>query len=155
MNIVSIKLSAIHENFLRKELKAPKGPIKLKRNHVIGRFIYATIETTHEKPEIEEGASVFLLPDSHQYEEEWFYFIVTTERKKWITDFIQAFFDIQVELFFVKGYRQGYRQKDIIYAFIQYYNLDNTLPMYEMIAKRDYRKRKNIKKIIAENIIKS
>jgi len=151
---LKLNLSEYHERFLRKELNSMIGPIVVNRDNSIGKFIDSTILWAKEKPNDDDKKCLLLLPCSHEMHREYYWAYVTLEREKMITDFIQSNFLLNIELFFAKGYRQGYSQKQIIEAFIYHYNLYEIDGSYDMIKKRDFRKRKNIKKIIAENILK-
>jgi len=152
--IVKINLNIFQEKFIRKEFDCLTGPVKVTRTSDIGKFIYSTVQWTKERPLDDDKVLSIILPDSNSMHPEFFWAYLTKEREKWISDFIQSSFNLNLDLFFAKGYRQNYRQKDIANAFIYHYGLPDNMETWEMILKRDFRKRKNIRKIIAENILK-
>jgi hypothetical protein len=149
MGTINIQINKLLEAYLRKEFAAQSGIIVLNRNHPIGKFINCNTRWSKERPEPKPDSITLQVPGSPYMDQDNFYGYITLESKRIITDYIYAMFDLAIERFFVIGYRLNFRQKDIINGFMDYYGLEPTSANYEMIKKRDYRKKINVKKIIA------
>jgi len=147
-----LQLNTYQEATLRKSFEQPAGPIRINRENSIGKFICSQVRFVKQIPIIEPDAIEILLPKFEFSNPAYNYATIYKEGQKNIADYLQATFDINIELFFVKGYRLGYLQKDIVESFMAYYNIPITIQNFEMIKKRDFRKRKNVKKIIANFI---
>jgi len=155
MGIVELKLNNILECYMRKEFDSEKGDIILRRNNPIGKFIAAHTRWSKIKPKEKIESVKLSIPDSPYFEQEYYYGYVTSQDERNIRDYIQAKFDLTVEMFFIKGYWLKFHQKDIIESLIEHFNLKNTSATYEMFKKRDFRKRMSVKKIISEIILNS
>lgn len=150
---VYLKFDNLAELYLRKEFNCKSGHIVLTRSHPVGRFISSLVKWTKDKPTYTEAESLALLiPDSPYMHQEFYWPYFNKEDQRAIADFVQAKLDLVIETFFVKGYRYNFTQKDIILALISHYNFPSTLATFEMLKKRDFRKRQNITKIIASLI---
>jgi hypothetical protein len=134
------------------------GAVRLTRKNEIGKFISSLIQWSKHSikhPAYHPENSISLIVQEHRlmYQESFYPYISLHNRKN-IADFLQVNFDINIELFFIKGYRHGFKQKDIINAFLHYYNLPWSITNFEMIKQRDFRKRKNVKRILADFLVK-
>lgn len=150
MDKIKLDLNIYQQAILRKEFKSVDGALKLNRDSKVGKYIYSHIKWVKEKPEeTHEGIDV-LLPDDYLVMQEYYYPSLSVFSRRNICDFLDATFSLKAELFFVRGYRHKYQQKDIVDAFIYHYGLPGTITTFEMIKQRDFRMRKGITKTIAE-----
>jgi len=122
MSTLFKNIDTLHEAYLRKEFKCTKGPVKLTWFHPVRKFISSQTWWTKDKPQCNGGIELIIPPSADRHQE-LFYAYLQTEDERNIIDFIQAKFDLCLESFFIKGYRYNFQQKDIILAFITYYNL--------------------------------
>jgi len=152
MTKVILSLNTELQAYIRKEFNQGKGAVKITRNHSIGKYINSMLRFTKQRPVRSYHKSIIelIIPDTPYLDQEYYYAYFTKEDERKINDFIQANFNLNVEIFFIQGYRVGFKQKDIIESLIYYYNLPNDSSTYEKIKKRDFRRRISAKKIITE-----
>lgn len=156
MGTVYIELNELLQKYLRKEFDSQSsGTIVVNRNNLIGKFISCNTRWSKEKPFHREKSIPIEIPDTPYLHMELYYGYMTREDERRVNDFIQAKFDMAIEQFFTKAYTHKFLQKDIIAAIIDYYDLPNNLSTFDMLKKRDFRRRKKVSKIIAEIVTKT
>lgn len=152
--MIKIQLNELLACFIKKEFNADTDVIKLTKDNSIGRFIISHVKYSQTKKENTIGNISFEVPyDNLKYNQRSYAFFSPLDYKN-VIDYIQAMFDIKIERFFTNGEKLGYQRQKIIYALINYYNFPLTSATFEMLKKRDFRNRKCILKVIAENIEK-
>jgi hypothetical protein len=157
MRTAKIQISNILEKYIRKIFNSESsGRVRITRQHPVGRFIIANVSWSKEKPSAKhDGNMEFNLPDDPRinYDKMYGYFKKIDERS--VINFIQSYFDLDVQMFYMKGYLAGFTQTDITFLCIKFYNLPLTDNVVSLLKKRDYRKRKktiDIKMDILQNM---
>lgn len=153
MDKIRLNLSIYQEAILKKEFENIDGELKLNRLCDIGRFIYSQIKWTKDKPEDYEKGINVILPSDGTFNQYIHYPYLTKYERQVISDYLDATFALKANAFLVKGARHGYLQKNVIDAFIYHYGLPGTITTFEMIKQRDFRTRRNVKKIISEFLV--
>jgi hypothetical protein len=133
------------------------GNIILNRKHDIGKVIDSlTIPSrTPVKPQKDPDLVRFELPLSSKVDLNLKYFYVDKWREQKIQDYIEAEFNLRTKLFFEKGYQLGYTQKEIIEAFLSFYNIKHNSISYDAVKQNDFRRRRKTRQIIANEILVS
>ncbi|MGL5682576.1 MAG: hypothetical protein ACRDDZ_05900 [Marinifilaceae bacterium] len=154
---ISIDLPPHLEDFCRHELNPDdKGNIILRRSHCIGKVIHGNILTAEYpvKTESMKNKVLFVVPitPNNRYALSNAFLYISKWGNERIVDYIEACFTMRVRLFFEAGYAKNYRQKEIIEAFMQQYNITHTAINYETIKKYDYRTRHKMRKDISLHI---
>lgn len=152
MEAIKLNLNTFQEAILQKECKSEGANIKLTRENSIGKFICSQVQWSKEEVKQPDEGITLLLPKYTYIFQQNFYPFISKQNQKNISDFLQSVFDLNLDLFFAKGYRYKYRQKDIVEAFMLHYNLPQTVTIVDMLKKRDYRKKVNVRKIIAKSL---
>jgi hypothetical protein len=152
--MIKIQLNELLTSYLKKEFKSITNEITLTRNHPIGRFICSMIKYNRDPPAGQIGNLTLIIPDIDVIHTEIYNQYLRAEDYRAIIDFIQSSFDNKIDSYFIAGYRLKLRQKDIIESFMNMYDVQLTTANYEMLKKRDFRKRKQVLKAISEMIEK-
>lgn len=152
--MIKLALNETLTAYLKKEFNTKSDIIKLNRGNHLGKFICAHVKYSNEVPAEQIGNLTLIIPDTDVIHAEIKNDYFRAEDYRSIVDYIQASFDLKVERFFVNGQRLGIQKKMIIDSFINYYELPITSANFEMLKKRDLRKRQNILKILSETIEK-
>ena len=155
MEKIRLELNVYQEAILKKEFKSVDGALRLNRHGDIGKFIYSQIKWVTDKPDEKDGGIELILPQDRTIHQELYFPYIGINGKLLIHDYLDSVFAVKANAFLIKGARHGYLQKNVIDAFIYHYGLPGTITTFEMIKQRDFRTRKNIKKIISEFLVKN
>jgi hypothetical protein len=149
---ITIDLKKHLYDFLGHEFEFDKrGAIILTRRKDIGIFI-DSMWCVSNKPvfQVMENPVVLILPVTKEthYKKNFNFIYVPEWKQKQIELYLEAEFRRRVRDFFTVGYEKKFKQKDIIYAFLEHYGIKNNVINFEQIKKLDFRNRKNFKKNI-------
>jgi hypothetical protein len=150
--MIKILLNELLVCFLKKEFNADSEVIKLNKDNSIGRFIIAHVKYSQTKKENQIGNLTFEIPyDNLKFNQRHYAYFSPLDYKN-VIDYIQAMFDLKIKRFFTNGEKLGYQRQQIVYALIKYYGFPMTSATFEMLKKRDFRDRRHILRVIADNI---
>lgn len=145
-------------DFLRHELDSDeKGDLLLTRRSDIGKYICSQIteldvKNFTSKINASQTCQVlnFVVPRNAQnhYICEYRYCGVSKWAEQKINDFLEIEFKQRVRLLFEAGRKRGFKQKDIINAILEEYNIKNCALNYDTIKKYDYRHNRKMCKIL-------
>jgi len=140
---VTVSLKPHLADFCRHEFGLKNNEIQINRNHEIGKFISSLILVSEfpRKPRQFEYPVEFILPSTPflDFDKNFIYISAWGEQR--LQDYLQALFDLRMQLFFFVGYQKNYEQKQIIEGVMRGYNIRHSSLSYEQIKKNDYRKR--------------
>lgn len=169
MNIDSIKrkpsviidLEPYLQDYLYHEFGQPRNHdgVVVSGTHDIGRMIQALVTVTDKprKQELGEHPITLYLPIqswNHALFEENFIYIPEWKQKQ-LKMYIESCFRIKVREYFLIGHQKGYRQDQIIRAFLEAYNIKFNALSYDQLKQYDYRNRRKIIREISEDIRRS
>lgn len=154
--IILLNLRKPHyAHFLRYLFDAKaSGPIPVTRNLDIGKFLCSQFEVSFlptKKPESEYRVELQLpvLPH-HASENKFIYY--SPWREEQINDYIDFLFSIEFREFILQGKENGIMYKFLYEAFMRNKKLDPQADFYEMIKKKDWRRRKKMDDKIKEGL---
>jgi hypothetical protein len=157
--IIKLRLKPYLEDFARHELTTDvKDHIILTRKSDIGKCICSHItevDTSNftqatERPDNKYKLVSFVLPVNaeNHYIHQYRFCGVNKWSEQKINDYLETEFRQRMRLLFEAGYRCKCKQKDIIEAILDEYNIQNTAINYETVKKSDYRNQKKTRKIV-------
>lgn len=151
---IVIDLPLYLEDFLRGEYNCPTGAVKLDSISIIGMVANALTlhKNTPAKPIVRNNPVKLILPQSPFINSDYNFAYLPREHERKIVMAIKSQFKIKTEYYFLVGYRAGFKQKDIIYAFLDRYNMGKSGINFDAIKKNDFRQRIKIRKLITENV---
>lgn len=153
---LTINLKPVLEDFLRHEMGCPSGPVLISRASNAGKFIYSHITTCLAPPKKNDFANPVELcipiTAANRHLVGYRFLFISKWGEEKIQDYLDAEFNLRLQLMFETGYRKGFRQKDIIEAILQSYNIRHTAVSFDMVKKADYRNRRRIRKIIFDEL---
>jgi hypothetical protein len=144
-----------NEGFLRKVFNANKtGPITINRDREIGRFITSLSKWSCAPPKQTIGITLILPVINTRLDEKRFYYLTVEDQSK-INDYINANFKNWLDRCLIEGiYKVGLNRKDVIDVIINELSLTlnsaEEQKIYERLAKWDYRKRMETRKILVK-----
>jgi len=144
-------------DFLYHEFKiGKKDELMLNRDNCIGKYINSMWESSPlpVKKRKAENPVKLLLPinqDDH-YKLSRSFIYVSDLKHRMIVDYLQSSFELRRDQFFNEAYKRGYKQVDIIEAFMKAYGMKNNSMNFDQLKKMDYRKREYLRENIAKNI---
>jgi hypothetical protein len=121
-----------------------------------GRFIQSMIEFSNipKQQEIKEHPIKLYLPvqgwNHFVYQRNFLY--VPVWKQKMIQDYIESSFRLRIREYFEEGYGKGFKQEQILQAFLNSYNIKENATNYDAIKKYDYRCRQKIRKEVSKEI---
>lgn len=156
-NIITIDLAPHLADYCRHEFgEDSKGNIILRRNHDIGKVIYANILTSDlpqkQLPGLHPITFIIPVTKANRYVLGSRFLYISRWGEEKIGDYIEAEFNQRMRVLFEAGYRKKYTQKQIVEAILQQYNLKNTSLNYEAVKKSDYRNQKKFRKLVFDDI---
>lgn len=145
----------ILEDYLRWIFRCTKeGPITVKRNNPVGRYIWSMFDTKH-------------LPVQHQFKTEPTKLIIPVDPYKisqsnylyfkpfkmaQVNNYIDAMFIIDFREFVLNGVEKGVQRKYLYEAFMNIKKFSPSDDLFERIKKKDYRRRKQIEAYMTEGL---
>jgi hypothetical protein len=153
MEVKLVIENKFNEGYLRKVFNANKtGPITINRDREIGKFIYGLSKWRCIPPKQTIGLTLRLPVLNTRNDEKRFYYLTVEDQSK-INDYINANFKNWLDRCLIEGiYKVGLNRKDVIDVIISELSLtlDSTeeQKIYERLAKWDYRKRMDTRKIL-------
>lgn len=144
-------------DFLFHEFKTvKKSHLKLDRDTDIGRFISSMWESSAlpvRKKKYENPIELVLpINNEDHYTLSHSFIYISELKRRMIFDYLKTSFELRRERFFHEGYKMGYRQLDIIEAFMKSYGMKNNSQNFDQLKKMDYRKREHLRINIAKVI---
>jgi len=141
---VNLEISnSLFRSYLPKLCQLSEGNIhRISRNNNFGKYVCCLVAYGKKKQEynIKENTVTFRLPKSDSLstaQNRFLYF--TKESQLKIEDMIKVCFDLDMDRYYLEGKRQGFKDKQIIEAFIVERGLTEELVDNERIKKRIYR----------------
>lgn len=126
------------EQFLRWLFKSPTGPIKITREHDLGKF-FMSLYRYSEEPKESAGIDIdFGSIQSIKFH--WCYYTADDQRK--INDAIDSYMTLDLMYFILEQKANGREYKDIYVDYVVSRKLEFDDKILDMIKKRDYRFRK-------------
>ncbi|KAA6326469.1 hypothetical protein EZS27_024425 [termite gut metagenome] len=155
---VIIELDAYLHDFLYHEFGCDKqnDGVIITVSNDIGMIIQSMIEFSNipKQQEIKDNPIKLYLPV-----QEWNHFIykrnflyVPVWKQRMIQDYLKSLFRLRIKEYFTEGYAKGFKQEQILQAFLVAYNIKNNALNYDTIKKYDYRNRKKIKEEVNREI---
>lgn len=157
--VIKIRIKPHLEDFVRHELKTDdNNNIILTRGSDIGKCICShitemdtnSLSLSTQQSDDKYKLVSFVLPRNaeNHYIHQYRFCGVRKWSEQKINDFLEVEFKQRMRLLFEAGYRVKCKQKDIIEAILDEYNIQNTSINYETIKKSDYRNQKKTKKML-------
>ncbi|KAA6338508.1 hypothetical protein EZS27_013483 [termite gut metagenome] len=155
---VIIELPPHLQDFLYHEFgcdKKKEGVVISSANDA-GKYIQSMIAFSNspKTSEIKEHPIKLYLPV-----QEWNHFLykrnflyVPVGKQKMIQDYLEASFHIRIREYFIEGYSKGFKQEQLLQAFLNSYNIKQNAVSYDAVKKYDYRYRQKIRKEISQEI---
>jgi hypothetical protein len=149
---VIIELAPYLHDFLYHEFgcnKKKEDGVIINVSNDIGIIIQSMVEFSNipKQQEIKDNPIKIYLPV-----QEWNHFLykrnflyVPVWKQRLIQDYIESLFRLRIREYFQTGYDKGFKQEQIIQAFLTSYNIKQNALNYDAIKKYDYRNRKKIK----------
>lgn len=155
---VSISIKPHLADFLIHEFGTDtNGHITLRRNHDIGKHImsHLCINDLPTKSHHGENMLTFVLPRQNTLNLDNLFLYVNAWGTQQINDYIQSVFGLYTKLFFERGYKVNYSQKQIIETFLHHYNIKYSKLTYEAVKKNDYRNNRRVLNLMATELKQS
>lgn len=155
---ITIELPPHLHDYLYHEFGTPRGEdaVRITGVNDIGKFIQSLVTVSDRPPKqpIKEHPITLLLPI-----QEWNHFIfeenfvyIPEWKQRMLQNYIEASFRLRIREYFVAGYEKGYKQDQIVRAFLYAYNIKNNMTSYEAVKKYDYRNRQRIVREVNRDI---
>ncbi len=132
-----------YENYIRFIFGAPEGTIKVKRDEILGKYLFSRISYSDVVPSAPEGSVINLVMPAHECDSSRFRFMYfTDEDMVRINDFIHASAYLDFRTMILVGVHDlKMDRKTVISMFSDLiYGEDK----FEMLKKDEYRKRKKM-----------
>lgn len=136
-----------YEEYLRWYFKSAEGTINISRTTMLGKFITA-LAVPIEYPVKEQAGLPIAIPayDSDLHKNKFYTFTPDVVDK--INDMIEFYFDSDLREWCLVGGELNMQRKDIYSLFLKNRNLKEHNEIFEMIKKRDWRRRTKMKEIL-------
>ncbi|KAA6322771.1 hypothetical protein EZS27_027717 [termite gut metagenome] len=156
---VIIELAPYLHDFLYHEFGCDKKKddgVIITVSNDIGMIIQSMIEFSNipKQQEIKDHPIKLYLPL-----QEWNHFLyrrsflyVPVWKQRMIQGYIETSFRIHIREYFQEGYDKGFKQEQILQAFLTSYNIKQNAINYDAIKKYDYRNRRKIREEVGREI---
>lgn len=116
------------------------GAFLVSHSHPAGKLLCSLVEYTYKPVAPAAGASRLILPSCRSLSTARGRFVyVSKENQEKFNDYLEAIFDLDFNRFYMAGQRLGFRQKDVLYSYINSRRLESAGQDQEMLKKRGYR----------------
>lgn len=151
---ITINLNPVLEGYCRWifDCVNRKNPIKLTRDHEIGKHIYSKVRTSRRpspRPcKINPVSFILPITENNVYEFKTKHVYVNGFDEEQIIDFIDADFRAWCKAKFEIGYFRNFEQRQIVEGILRGLSVRNNADNFEMVKKNDYRntRRKEVKR---------
>lgn len=116
------------------------GCIVVNRRIAVGKFIHAMVEYSFKPVSHQQSDTLFVMPRTSRSTAMGKYMFVSAENNEKFNDYIEAYFDLDFDRYWIHGLLLGIPKQDIIYAYIKSRKLCDDLSIEETLKKRMYRK---------------
>lgn len=133
------------EDYLRWVFKSPTGPITITKRNNLGKLL--TINKVESPVPVNVEGIVLILPERNDR-----FYHYPADVVEMLNDMIEIYFDNDLREFCLIGQELNMKRKAVYEAFMELRDIKNSSEIFDMIKKRDYRRRKNIESIIVETM---
>jgi TnpA family transposase len=146
MNQITLPLrKSYFEDYLRWFFKSPSGPIVISKRNNLGKFI--CIHASESPIPVNNQGTVLQLPERN---DKFIYF--SEDVVEIINNMIEIYFDNDFREFCIIGQELNMKRKAVYEAFMELRDIKNSSEIYDMIKKRDYRRRKNLEQVLIDTM---
>ena len=157
METVALELKKnYYEDYLRWLFNSPEGILNVNPKMNIGKMFNAHLHVSekpyHHQPIFKDSVRVDLLVSTKMVRslpQGFFYYPDFVVEQ--INELIEFYFDLDLTLWCQQGDKFNMQRKHVYASFLKSRKIINKTDIYEMIKKRDYRRRLKMQKILEDN----